>query len=54
MNGEHATTVNGKGKGIVRTNLMEVGLRAGLPLRIVRSATEEVEEVVREVLREIG
>ncbi|WP_218971915.1 type II toxin-antitoxin system HipA family toxin [Raoultibacter phocaeensis] len=54
MNGEHATTVNGKGKGISRADLIEVGLRAGLPSRIVRSATEEVEEAAREVLRELG
>lgn len=54
MNGEHATTVNGKGRDISRADLMEVGSRAGLPSRIVRSATEEVEEAVHAALREIG
>lgn len=54
MNGEHATTVNGKQKDVSRADLMEVGSRAVLPLRIVRSATEEVEEAVHEALREIG
>lgn len=43
-----------KRKDISRADLMEVGSRAGLPSRVVRSATEEVEESVREVLREIG
>lgn len=54
MNGEHATTVNEKGRGVSREDLMEVGSRAGLSSRVVHSATEEVEGAAREALGEIG
>lgn len=47
MNGEHATTINGKGAGIDREDMRAVGTRAGLSLRVTRTILEEVEEAVR-------
>ena len=31
MNGEHTTTINGKGKGITDTDLLGIGIKAGIP-----------------------
>lgn len=53
LNGQHATMVNGKGAGITREDLLEVGVRAGLPLRDARSALAEVEEAVFDVMSEL-
>ncbi|WP_206214713.1 MULTISPECIES: type II toxin-antitoxin system HipA family toxin [unclassified Adlercreutzia] len=47
MNGEHATMVNGKGRGIELDDLVDVGQRAGMSLRKARAIASEVEEAVR-------
>lgn len=47
MNGEHATMVNGKGRGIGCDDLVAVGRRAGISPRKARAIAAEVEEAVR-------
>lgn len=50
MNGEHATTVNGKGKNIADDDLIDVGAKAGMTMRQARSVLGEVREVVCDTL----
>lgn len=52
MNGEHFTTVNGKGKGITMQDVSEVGRRAGIRAATVRAVEDEVREVVDSELSE--
>ncbi|WP_165172939.1 type II toxin-antitoxin system HipA family toxin [Adlercreutzia sp. ZJ242] len=47
MNGERATTVNGKGRGIEHADLVAVGQRAGMSAHEARAVASEVEEAVR-------
>lgn len=42
MNGEHATTVNGKGRGISVSDMVEVGKRAGIKMPRARTIIEDV------------
>ena len=44
MNGEHATTVNGKGKGIGLDDLVSVGVKAGLSKSSARTIADEVRQ----------
>ena len=44
MNGEHATTVNGKGRGVQADDLVSVGTKAGLSIARARAVHEEVWE----------
>lgn len=44
MNGEHATTVNGKGKGIDTSDLLAVGVKAGLSNARAHAVLDEVWE----------
>lgn len=46
MNGEHETTVNGKGKNVEDHDLIAVGTKAGITARRARTVLEEVREVV--------
>lgn len=46
INGEHSTTVNGKGKNITREDLLTVGLRAGLSRKTCECIFEEVVSTV--------
>lgn len=50
INGEHATTVNGKGKEITDKDLKEVGIRAGLNPSIINSVIERVHAIFRKEL----
>lgn len=45
FNGEHSTTVNGKGKGITDADIREVGLRAGLSAGRVSAVLKDVQSV---------
>nr|WP_277927026.1 HipA domain-containing protein [Adlercreutzia sp. JBNU-10] len=45
MNGEHATTVNGRGRGITAEDVVAVGERAGISGRRARSIEREVRDV---------
>lgn len=53
MNGEHATTVNGKGTAITRQDIIEVGLKSGLTPRVARLVYSEVEEVTHDALAKL-
>ncbi|MEG0374996.1 MAG: type II toxin-antitoxin system HipA family toxin [Raoultibacter sp.] len=53
MNGQHATTINGKGMNVTLDDLKEVGERSGLSSRVVRTVLDEVEDVARRVLSEL-
>lgn len=53
MNGEHTTTVNGKGKGITFEDVVAVGTRAGLGPRRARFVASQVDETVRGELRQL-
>lgn len=54
MNGEHATTVNGKGKDISPEDMIEVARRAGIALREARAIIEEVSAAARVLMSELG
>lgn len=45
MNGEHATTVNGKGLGITVEDMLDVAKRAGIPLRKAKEIIALVFEI---------
>lgn len=53
FNGEHATTVNGKGRDITREDVLEVGRRAGLSAGTCKRIYERIREVAHEALRSI-
>ncbi len=46
MNGQHATTVSGKGADIADDDLLRVGVQAGIALSKGRIILEEVREAV--------
>ncbi len=47
MNGERATTVNGKGRDITTEDMTSVGVRAGLPSSRIRSIINRVHETLK-------
>lgn len=47
INGEHSTTVNGKGRGITREDLLAVAKRAGISTSRARIILDEVGDAVR-------
>jgi serine/threonine-protein kinase HipA len=47
LGGEHATTVNGKGRDITLDDLVELGQKAGLSKTICRSVAAEIQEKTR-------
>ena len=47
INGEHTTAVGRKGKGITVEDLIEVGVRAGIPSSTCRSVAIEIQDRVR-------
>lgn len=47
MNGEHATTVGGKGRAIMFEDVVGVGVRAGMGAFRARSIAREIEETAR-------
>ncbi len=49
MNGEHATTVNGKGRGITFDDVVSVGMRGGISRRDAIEAAERAREAVLEL-----
>jgi serine/threonine-protein kinase HipA len=51
MRGEHATTVNGKGRDIGLEDLLALGENAGLSKSICRDIAAEVQEKIAETLR---
>ena len=53
INGEHATTVNGKGRDISRDDIIAVGKRAGISASKCSSICNEVQEAAYSALREI-
>lgn len=50
FNGEHSTTVNGKGKGITDADILEVGLRAGLSKSRINQILQDVQAVFEKKL----
>lgn len=50
INGEHTTTVNGKGRGITLEDLQEVGARAGLRASEARRIAREVRDTAHDCL----
>lgn len=46
MNGEHATTVNGKGRNITAEDMLAVGIEAGLAKTKARNIIGEIKEVL--------
>lgn len=53
MNGEHATTVNGKEKDITRADLIAVGVNAGMRASYARELVDSVESVAYEELEDV-
>ena len=50
INGEHSTTVNGKGRDITVDDVIEVGKRAGLGVSAARRILEEVRDAAHDLL----
>ena len=50
VNGEHATTVNGKGRGIALDDVVAVGVRSGIPKRKAREIASQIEEIARGIV----
>lgn len=48
MNGEHSTTVNGKGRNIALDDLISVGIDAGMSPARTRLLAEEIRDIVSE------
>lgn len=53
MNGEHAITVNGKGKDITRADLITVGINAGMRASYARELVDSVESIAHEELEDV-
>lgn len=53
VNGEHTTTVNGKGRGVAMVDLQEVGVRAGLRASEARRIAQEVCDTAHDCLESI-
>lgn len=53
IGGEHATCVNGNGRNPEKSDLLEVGKAAGLPVSKMKRMIDEIEEIVRENLSDI-
>lgn len=53
MNGEHFTTVNGKGRNITVSDVIDVGQRAGIRMPIIRSIVDEVRAAIEATLSDM-
>lgn len=54
VNGEHATTVDGKGRDIAKEDLLALGKRAGLSARRCAAWYDHAQEVARTTLGDLG
>ena len=50
--GEQTTTVNGKGKDIAKEDLLIIGRQAGINAKKAKSIIEEIDENIRDHLKE--
>lgn len=50
MNGERATTVNGKGRDITTNDLVAVGVQAGMSQSVAISILEQIQQTVNSLV----